>query len=245
MSFCVIILRKDFIIFGAESRGNIFNKREIVKKPMAFYDLEQKVYYSKKLKFLIGSTGNAIYGELFFSKIIEKFINLLEDKFDSLDIINLPNLLIQYYEHVLPQISKEILGNQILFFGGIHKVEFLIGYYNSKQEQIIRFFKSPCMIKSSKLKKEPILKDNLTEKEAIKFIERYIKKYGKQKDNWKTIGGPIDIIKLDQNGINEIKLSKKHGFTYLRDFMENIILKKIPIYLINNYKFEDITKLLF
>ena len=70
-SFVIAAICRDGIIVASESRGNIFDTRDKDRKPMAYYDVIQKVFPIGNKA--IAETNQGLIAGRFFSSIVADF----------------------------------------------------------------------------------------------------------------------------------------------------------------------------
>jgi len=198
-SFVIAAICQDGIIVATESRANIYDKSKAEQIPLAFFDTIQKVFPIDR--FAIAETGQGVIGNVFFSTVIRDFSSSVIISKPQ----NLLSIFLDYSKQTMPAEIFAELQNQILFSAGYDDGEPYIGYFNKNQQPAIGLVNGSGLIESDKtIVTETDFSEILCEIAADMLIEA-IDKYAEIDDRWKTIGGPISVLKITEESTDWIR----------------------------------------
>ncbi|MBL4658663.1 MAG: hypothetical protein JKX73_11725 [Flavobacteriales bacterium] len=235
-SFVIAAIGSDGIILASESRANIFDRNDHLQSPIAYYDTIQKVF--PKENFAVAETGQGVIANVFFSSIIEDFYQKLE----SCEPKDVLKAFIEYVNKFVPKEIQQELFRQKLFSGGYFNSEPTICYFNNVQQPNFGCI-TDGFIQSDKTIFGDSYSINMTCQELSDLAVSSITEYASHHDRWKTIGGPISVLKiieLDTEWIlNEPECQR---WKYVNEFKESIKRKEVNISLVEPNTIEDLHK---
>jgi hypothetical protein len=237
-SFVIAAVGTDGIIMASEARANIFDKNDIVQTPIAYFDTIQKVFPKENIA--IAETGQGVISNVFFSAIINDFYRMLVD-------CNAHEVLpafIDYANRFLPKEIQQEFFNQKLFSAGFHNSIPIICYYDKEQTPKIGC-KTNGFIQSDRTIFSDNYSINMNCQELAELAEAAIKEYASHNDRWKTIGGPVYVLKITKTNTEWI-LNKpvKQKWNYINEFIYDYTSEKIEINIIDPHTKDDLHKIL-
>lgn len=215
-SFFIGAICNDGIIIAAESRGNIFDKRDDSKTPLAYFDDIQKIFPIEKK--CIAETGQELIGNYFFSHICREFYRRTSPKIPIDDL--LPEFIQFCERHMLGEIFQE-LKNQKLIAAGYKNDLPTLCYFDINVDPNFKCINNGLIESDITLLKGYDTGD-LSCKEVAELAEKAIQEYASINDRWKTIGGPISILKITVDNIEWVKNEPTYNeWTKSEDFIED------------------------
>jgi len=197
-SFVIAAICKDGIILASESRANIFDRRDKNREPIAYYDGIQKVFPVRSAA--IAATGQGLILNVFFSTIISHFAQSLRVTLGAKQLLP---VFVSYCEQKLPPAAGSELKKQKLFSAGCVGGHPTICYFNQDQAGVpfgciedSGFIQSDVTLLAQYDTELPAMSAERVAELAI----RAIKTYAAEGDRWKTIGGPIDVLLVSEDG---------------------------------------------
>ncbi len=198
-SFVIATICQDGILIATESRANIYDRSKDEQIPLAYFDTIQKVFPIER--FAIAETGQGLIGDVFFSTIVKDFSS--SAKIDKPQDV-LP-LFLDYSKNTMHPNIYEDLQNQILFSAGYDNGEPIIGYFNKNQHPQLGFVNGNGIIESDKtIVAEINFSEILCDIGADMLVEA-IEEYAGIGERWKTIGGPISVLKITKDSTEWIR----------------------------------------
>ncbi len=230
-SFVIAAICKDGIILASESRANIFDKTDENQEPLAYYDGIQKIFPVGSAA--IAETGQGLILNAFFSAIVSEFTQALRV---DLRVNQLLPAFVKYCEKKLPAAAFSEVKRQKLFSAGYIDSHPTICYFNQDQPdapfgciQDSGFIQSDVTLLTKYAEELPTMPTERVTGIAIEAIETY----GAEGDRWKTIGGPIDVLLVAEEGYRWIeKNSPTKDWKYVQDFIAAYREGKVEINLI-------------
>ncbi|MCL5029772.1 MAG: hypothetical protein M1480_12240 [Bacteroidetes bacterium] len=240
-SFVIAAICKDGIIIASDSRANIFDKRNQLQEPIAYFDSIQKIYPIGINA--IAETGQGLILNLFFSAIIKSY----KANTVSLTIENLLPSFINYCKNNYPPELFREMRKQKLFATGYIGTMPTICYYN--EDQPTGSF--GCIQKSGFIESDSTLLyeyrnqlDKMSSDEVADLAIKAINDYAKNNDNWKTIGGQINVLLVTPQGTKWVKnMPPPQRWTYIQDFIGDFINGDVKINLIEPTTIEQLKNL--
>jgi hypothetical protein len=227
-SFVIAVICKDGIIMASDSRANIFDKSDLYHKPIAYYDLIQKIFPIGSNA--IAETGQGLILNVFFSTIVEIFSkNRVPIRVDKL----LPSFIDYCGNNFPPEVLSEMKKQKLFAAGYVNNIP-TICYYNEEQpEQSFGCIQNMGYIQSDKTllsEYDSGVLVNMSSNEVADLAIKAIKEYSKENERWKTIGGPIQVLLISHNKTSWIKNEPPlQRWTYISDFIEDFINNKVNI----------------
>lgn len=223
-SFVIAAICQDGIIIASESRANIFDKAGKKQEPIAYYDTEQKVFPLGNCA--IAQTGQGLILNVFFSAVVKQISN---------------SPVIPHVEHILPALLDHCrrsfpvefvneIRKQKLFAAGYTGNHPTICYFNEAQTPPFDCIQDHGYIQSAPTILRNHNPSNLSAEEAADLAERAIQAYAEEDDRWKTIGGPVSVLLITQDGCQWIKNTpSEQKWTYIQDFVRDYRSGKVEI----------------
>jgi 20S proteasome alpha/beta subunit len=234
-SFMIAAIGKDGIIVATETRGNIFDLRDEKETPIGYYDGVQK-------EFIIGSTvlantGKGAIGNVFFSAVINEFKAKLI-VYPPVDAFF--NVFKEFYNSCMPKKFQDQIESNLMLVAGFKEGKPMICYFQNSAVGCIEsegYVESDTTIFADKYTK------NLSCDLLAELAKDAIKKYSERKENWKTIGGDVCIIKITKaEGPSWLKKIDFRKWVYTTDLIKDYNAGKVNINLIVPFKKEDLEK---
>lgn len=237
-SFVITAIGADGIIMASEARANIFDRRDSSQTPVGYFDTIQKVF--PKNNIAIAETGQGLIANVFFSALINDFYS----KLTSYQADNLLQNLIHYANQFLPiEIHSEFY-SQKLFSAGFIGTKPQISYFNNQQSPSFKSI-SEGFIQSDKTIFGDSYSSKMSCQELSHLAEEAINEYASHFERWKTIGGPISVLKLTPAGCTWL-LNKplEQKWTYVDEFISDYKSNKFRINLIEPFSEGDLKSIL-
>ena len=237
-SFVITAIGADGIIMASEARANIFDRRDSSQTPVGYFDSIQKVF--PKNNIAIAETGQGVIANVFFSALINDFYN----KLASYQADNLLQNLIHYANQFLPKEIHSEFYNQKLFSAGFIGTKPQISYFNNQQSPSFGSI-SEGFIQSDKTIFGDSYSSKMSCQELSQLAEESIKVYASHFERWKTIGGPISVLKITPAGCTWL-LNKplEQKWTYVDEFISDYKSNKFRINLIDPFSEGDLKSIL-
>jgi hypothetical protein len=189
----------------------------------------------------MASSGQAIFGNLFFSSIINQFTSTS----NNLSLDKLIPIFLLYCKRSLPQFAGDIIEKKLIAAGYV-KGHPTLYFFDGKLAIPYGHLTDSGMIESDAtfLQGQQEQLSSLPAKDASPLLIRAIESCAAVSDNWRKIGGPPDLLLMTRRGWSWLQKNSAYSWNSFADFLHDYAAHKIKVNLVPPATEEQLARLL-